>query len=415
MARLFAVLLALLVAACAHAPPATAPAAASDPRTVILVSIDGFRADYFDRGLTPTLAAIAADGVRSRGLVPSFPTITFPNHYTLVTGLRPDRHGVVGNRMRDPAIEGDFRLSDRAQVMDRRWWDDAEPIWVTLERAGVPTATMFWPGSEAPVRGVRPSHWIPFQQSISSAARVDIVLGWLTMPAAERPRFVTLYFDVVDTAGHHHGPDSPELAAALADVDAALKRLREGLQARGLLDTTDLVVVGDHGMTDVAPERTIVIDELVDLSRVRLLESEALLGLTPQEGYAPALEQALLKPHPHMRCWRKGELPARFEFGRHPRIPPYLCLAERGWSLRTAAALERSRKSGDGWKGSHGFDPAEPDMHALFLASGPSFRKGLVLPPFDNVDVYPLLARLTGVRPRPHDGDLDQLAPALAR
>ena len=414
MARLFAVLLAFLLAACGHAP-AGPPRAEATARTVVLVSIDGFRADYVERGVTPTLSAMAESGLRVRRMTPSFPTVTFPNHYTLVTGLHPDRHGVVSNRMLDPAIPGEFRHSDRAQVMDRRWWDGAEPLWVTLERAGVPTATMFWPGSEAAIGGVRPRYWVPFQQSLSPAARVDIVLAWMTLPAAERPRFVTLYFDTVDTDGHHHGPGSPEVGAALAEVDAALKRLRDGLGALGLASETDLVVTGDHGMAPRSPEQVIVLDDIVDLRRVRLIEAEALVGFFPEEDYAPALEAALLRPRPHMTCWRKADVPPRLRYGRHRRVPPYLCLTDPGWNIRTAEALERTRASGRTYLGLHGHDPAAPDMHTALIANGPGFRPGVVVERAETVDVYPLLARLLGVRPRPHDGDLDQLGSGLAR
>ena len=412
---MFARLLLILTGALALAACATGPASVAPERPItILVSIDGGRADYLDRGVTPTLSAMAAEGVRVRtGLQPTFPSITFPNHYTLVTGLHADHHGIVSNRMVDPAIPGEFRLSDRAQVMDRRWWDDAEPLWVTAEAAGIPTATMFWPGSEAPIHGVRPGLWVPFQQAVPSSARVDIVLGWLTMPEAERPRFITLYFDVVDTAGHEHGPDSPELAAALGEVDTALKRLRDGLAARGLTDRVNLVVVADHGMTAVSNARVVLIDDLIDVGRVRLMEGEALVGFYPAEGYRPALEAALLRDHPHMDCWRKGDIPARLVYGAHRRVPPYVCLAELGWSLRTAAGIERARASGRVPAGLHGYDPAQPDMHALFVAAGPDFRRGVTLDRADSVDVYALVARLIGVTPRPNDGNLAELGEGL--
>lgn len=411
MPRLFLCLLALFIAACASGPkPDTA---ASDRPITILVSVDGLRFDYLDRGVTPTLTAMAADGLRVSRLVPSFPSLTFPNHYTLVTGLHPDHHGIVGNRMTDPAIAGDFRLSDRAQVMDRRWWDDAEPIWVTGERAGLRTATLFWPGSEAPIHGVRPEQWIPFQQSVSSAARVDMLLGWLTLPADERPQFLTLYFDIVDSAGHRAGPESPEVNAALTEVDTALGRLREGLATRGLTDRVNIVVVADHGMAAVSDARVNVLDEMINVARTTVLDGEALVGLTPQADYVAAFEAALLKPHPHMSCWRKAEIPARLHYGRHRRVPPYVCLAEAGWGIRTRAAIERSRSSGAAHGGAHGYDPAASDMHAAMVASGPAFRRGAVLDRAESVDVHALLARLLGLRVTADDGDPNRFSPVL--
>jgi len=183
-----------------------ANAAFARPMTV-LISIDGFRADYLGRGVTPTMTAMAERGA-SAAMRPSFPSKTFPNHYTIITGLRPDRNGIVDNTMEDPAIPGVlFRMANHDAVVDRRWWDQGEPLWVTAEKAGVRSATMFWPGSEAAVRGVRPSLWLPFNQSKSAESRVDQVLAWADLPEDQRPQFITLYFDDVDAMGHTYGPE----------------------------------------------------------------------------------------------------------------------------------------------------------------------------------------------------------------
>jgi predicted AlkP superfamily pyrophosphatase or phosphodiesterase len=231
MFRTLALCLTLLLAACAGGPPPpAAPAARAEYRPLILVSIDGFRADYLTRGLTPTIAALAADGVRAEAMRPSFPSLTFPNHYTLVTGLRPDRHGIVNNRMEDPLIPGvTFTLSNRAAVGDERWWDDGTPLWVTLRRQGKVADTMFWPGSEAPIHGLQPNVWLPFDETMTPEARVDTVLGWLDRPAGERPDFVTLYFDQLDHAGHDSGPNSEAVTKTLPVMDAAVARLVAGL------------------------------------------------------------------------------------------------------------------------------------------------------------------------------------------
>ncbi len=394
----------VLLAACATPPPLTGP---GRPLT-ILISIDGFRADYLDRGMTPVLSGLAADG--ARGVMrPSFPTMTFPNHYTLVTGLRPDRHGIVDNIMEDPAIPGvTFRLSNAQAVTDRRWWDQGEPIWVRAERAGIVTATMFWPGSGAPIQGVRPRHWLPFNQAVSSDARVDQVLAWLDLPPAERPGFVTLYFDLVDTVGHTEGPDSDGVGQAMATVDAALGRLTDGLKARGR--TANLVVVADHGMAALSDDRILYMDDLLPRDAYRSLTGGAFMTLYPTLGREAEVLKVLLAPHPHLQCWRKRDIPARFHYGRNPRVAPIFCLPETGWRLGT-----RDFKPTQPELGAHGYDNASPEMLAIFVASGPAFRSGVSLPTFDNVDVYPLLARLIGVKPAPNDGDLSGVASALAR
>jgi len=386
-----------------------AVAAAAERAPVILISIDGFRADYLDRGVTPTLTALAAEGARAKVMRPSFPTNTFPNHYTLVTGLRPDHHGLTDNVMEDSARPGvTFRMSDRAQVQDRFWWDGGEPIWVTAERQGVRTATMFWPGSEAAVRGARPATWLIYDETVSAFDRVDRLLGWLDLPPPGRPAFMTLYFEAVDTAGHRSGPDSAGLDEALKGVDAALSRLVAGLKARGLHDRVNLVIVSDHGMAAISPERVALLDDLLPESDYRWITLGAFAGLAPN---GPEAERRLLGRHDHYDCWRKGELPARFAHGRHPRVPPVICLADTGWLISTRARLAERPMTAAG--GSHGYDPADPLMAALFVARGPAFRHGAVLAPFDNVSVYPLLARLLGVTPSANDGDLADVAAAL--
>ncbi|MBI1200835.1 MAG: alkaline phosphatase family protein [Phenylobacterium sp.] len=384
-----------------------APSAAADRPLTILVSIDGFRADYLDRGLTPVMSALAADGARA-AMRPSFPSKTFPNHYALVTGLRPDRNGIVENTMQDPDIPGvTFRMSDRATVLDRRWWDEAEPIWVTAEKAGIVTAPYFWPGSEAPIQGVRPHFYKTFDMATPSTARVDQVLAWLDLPAPERPQFVTLYFDVVDTAGHAYGPHSPEVNAAVADVDAAVGRLVDGLKARGL--SPNLVIVADHGMAALSSDRVVYMDDVLPAGAYHSLSGGAFMTIYPEAGHEAEVDAALTARHDHFDCWRKAEIPTRFHYGHNPREAPYFCLAATGWALTT-----RSYKPAHPERGNHGFDPYAAEMAAVFIGSGPAFRHGVRLPPFDNVDVYPLLARLIGVTPQPGDGSLQDVAPALA-
>src|SRR5579883_2776201 len=303
----------------AEAPPAPSPIALANP--VILISIDGYRTDYLQRGLSPNLQALANRGVRAQWMTPAFPSLTFPNHYTLVTGLYPDHHGIVNNTMEDPSIQPDhrFTISNRKAVGDERWWDEATPLWVSVQQQGGHAATMFWPGSEAPIHGVRPDHWFPFDERMTADQRVDHVLVWLDLPAAQRPRFITLYFNAVDTAAHRHGPDSPEVNDAIRRVDAAIGRLIEGLKSRGLYAATDIVVVSDHGFAPVAPGHEVYLDDVTDMRALRKMTSMAVAGLEPGPNASPArvadAEAKLLAPHPHMQCWKKQDIPARFHYG----------------------------------------------------------------------------------------------------
>ncbi len=401
---------ALLLALVGCLGPAPRPSPAGRG-PLILISIDGFRADYLGRGRSPVLAALAADGVRAEALKPAFPTLTFPNHYTLVTGLYPDHHGIVNNRFVDPRTGKIFLYKDEKSHADPAWWG-GEPIWVTAQKQGRHTETVFWPGSDVAIAGVRPEHWLPFDGRWTPHERVAQALAWLDLPAAQRPDFLTLYFDRVDHAGHDHGPDSPEVDAAIAAVDAALGELRDGLAARGLENSANLVIVSDHGMAATSPERIIVLDALVDPAALEVINAGVLAGLAPKPGFADAVARALLRPHAHMRCWRKQDLPPRLHYGTNPRIPPIVCLADSGWQIETRAWLDRPEHHVA--RGEHGYDNDDPTMRALFVAHGPAFRRGVVVPEFDNVDIYPLLTTLLGIAPQPNDGDLAPLRGALA-
>ena len=409
----------LLLAACAtqpdpaHSSPVASagvtPSIAAETRpTLLLVSIDSMRPDYLGQGYTPNLDALAGAGVHA-WMRPSYPSLTFPNHYLLVTGLRPDHHGLVHNSMSDPKL-GDFRLSDREAVGNGEWYADGEPLWVTAENAGLKTATLSWPGSEAAVRGVRPTRWYPFDESRPLERRVDMVLDWLSEPDSTRPALATLYFEQVDGAGHGFGPASPEVKAALQQVDSAIGRLVEGLHARGLFDRVNLVVVSDHGMAEVAPGHSIAVEDMVSMEEARVVSIGQVIGIAPNPGFEAQVADRLLGEHPQYDCWRKGELPAQWQFGSHRRIPPIICQMHLGWDAIPAAGLaEREGHT----RGSHGYDPAAKEMRAVFIAHGPAFRESTQLEGFDNVDLYPLLARLIGVTPAPNDGNPQTLLPAL--
>ncbi|MBO9723668.1 MAG: alkaline phosphatase family protein [Novosphingobium sp.] len=394
------------------AAPATAksdrkPAEKAREPVVILVSIDGFRADYLDRGITPNLSAIAARGI-SAAMRPSFPSKTFPNHWALVTGKVPDRNGVIANAFEDPAHPGEkFTMASDEPY----WWDEAEPIWVTAEKAGIHTATMFWPGSNVAwggtlvkepwktvTGGIRPRDWQQFNAAVSPTQRVDAVLDWLRRPASNRPKLVTLYFDQVDTAGHHYGPDDTHTDAAITEVDGNIGKLVAGLRELG--QPADLIVVADHGMAAISSERVVALDTIADPSLYTLGDTGPFAALKPTEGNDAKLAAALAGPHDHMQCWRKQDIPARFHYGSNPRIAPFFCLAETGWQI----AATRPDKVSTG--GTHGYDNAAPEMAALFVASGPDFAPRGRLAPFDNVDIAPLLRDLLHF-PQATDGDGD--------
>lgn len=398
---------ATLLASCASTPSSPTTRDATPP-AVLLVSIDGLRADMLDRGISPNLSRLAREGVRAEGMTPSYPSLTFPNHYTLVTGLRPDHHGIVHNSMYEDDL-GSFRLDDRSAVTNPDWWG-GEPVWVGAEKAGVRTATWSWPGSEAAIQGIRPSRWQVYDESVPLDARADQVLGWLGDDGPQRPRLVTLYMEHVDKAGHNHGPESPEYAAALQRADAVVGRLLDGMRRQGLLERTDLIVVSDHGMATVKDGQVVATEDMVPADIATAVSVGQSVGFAAAPGREQEAERHLLGTHPHYDCWKREQLPPRWHYGSNPRVPPIVCQMHEGWDALTRAMIEK-RRPGD--RGSHGFDPALPSMQAVFVARGPSFRQGMTLPVFDNVDVYPLLTRLLGIEAAPNDGNPQTLLPAL--
>jgi predicted AlkP superfamily pyrophosphatase or phosphodiesterase len=396
-----------LMGGCARAREAPPPA---DPgrATVVLVSLDGFRWDYLDRGLTPNLSRLAREGVRAAAMVPVFPTKTFPNHYTIVTGRYPARHGIPGNAFTAPDVPGRFSLWDRDAVRDGRYFL-AEPIWVTAEKQGQPTAPMFWPGSEAPIDGVLPTWAVPFDGAVPDTLRVCRLLDWLDLPAGRRPTLLTLYSSVVDDAGHDHGPDAEETRRAIARVDSVIGFLLAGLARRETTHEVNLVIVSDHGMASTGPDRVVWLDDYLSEDAMRVDEMSALLTAWPADGLEDSVHRALERA-PHLTVYRKAELPARFHLEGSPRVAPIVAIADEGWTIAQRTAADPSPKV---LLGNHGYDDTLPSMRAIFVAHGPAFRQGVTVPPFRNIHVYPLLAEVLDLAPAPTDGSLDSVRAVL--
>lgn len=398
--RTIAVLVAI---ACTGGAPVPAPAMGGG--SVVLISIDGFRYDYLDRYPSPNLHRIISAGVRAP-LVPVFPTKTFPNHYSIVTGLFPEHHGVVENTMYDPVFDTVFRISDSDAVSDARWWG-GEPLWVTAQRQGRIAAAFFWPGTEAAIGGVRPRYWKHYDARVPDSARVRQVLDWLTLPDGIRPVFVTLYFSEVDHAGHESGPDSPEVAAQVLYVDSAIGLLLDGLRARGRSNSVNVIIVSDHGMARTTPDSVIALDAYTSRSLFqRVTGGSPVMGLWPRPGLVDSAYRALRGRHPRLSVWKREEIPERFHYRGHRRIPPIVVLSDIGWSI--ALAQQDVQDHPERFRGgAHGYDDTVSAMRALFLAQGPAFRSGIVAAPFRNIHLYALIARILGLTPAANDGSLD--------
>lgn len=406
-----AVVAVLLLVASAQGQAQAGSGGVNDPRWldapyVVLVSFDGFRHDYPDRGLTPNLSRLAARGVRADGLIPMFPSKTFSNHYSIATGLSPGHHGIVANDFYDPGFDAVYRLSDRTAVEDGRWYG-GEPIWVTAERQGMVTAAMFFVGTEAPVKGIQPTYWNRFDEKVTEETRVRQVLDWLALPAEARPHLITLYFERLDTHGHRYGPASAELNASLVVADSLVGRLLDGIDALPHGESVHLFIVTDHGMSPLDRE-PVILDDWADLTGIRVISGGPVAQLYAggDTVRARALKDAL-GAAPGLSAYLPGETPPEWLTGRNPRFGDVLLVAEEGVQIRRRAwPGERSPST-------HGWAPI-PSMYGVFFAAGPRIRAGLRIPAFENVHIYPLLAALLGLEPASGiDGRLDVLRPIL--
>jgi predicted AlkP superfamily pyrophosphatase or phosphodiesterase len=278
-------------------------------------------------------------------------------------------------------------------------------VWVTAIRQQLRAAAMFWPGSEVRIGGVRPTYWRPFDDGVSNAARVAQVLQWLALPDAKRPSFITLYFSDVDDAGHRHGPDSPKVLEAARGLDGTLGRLVSGLRKLGLLDRTTLVIVSDHGMSQVAKNRVIFVDDYLNLSTVDVIEWTPNLGLRPRSATVEHVYRTLKDKHPALEVYKREDIPSHLHYRTNNRIPPIVALADDGWTITTRTRHVLASAAGRTGGGAHGYDPRHKSMQGLFVAAGPGVRQGAVVPPFENVHIYNFLCELLGLTPATNDGD----------
>lgn len=364
-----------------------APAQQQKPY-VILISADGFRYDYLDKYAAENLQRLSGKGVRAEAMIPSFPSVTFPNHYTLVTGLYPSHHGLVGNSFYDPAKSDSYSMGNKQKVRDSSWYGGT-PLWVLAEQQQMLSASMFWVGSEAAVKGVRPTYSYNYTEEIPVSRRIAIIKGWLSLPEAERPHLITFYLSEPDHAGHRYGPDAPETAHAVKMVDSVVNALTAAVKETGL--PVNFVFVSDHGMTAVDREHPIPMPTAIDPAKFIIPSSGTMVDLHAKDkaDIMPVHEQLKKTEGSDYKVYLKGNVPSYLHYGagddRFNRIGDILLVPE--WPK-----VFSNRKPGAGY---HGFDPkVAKDMQATFLAWGPLFKQGLKIPAFENVNVYPMIAEL---------------------
>lgn len=385
--------------------------------TTVLISLDGFRADFLRRDLTPSLNALIESGVSPNYMLPSFPSVTFPNHYTLVTGLYPESHGIVGNSFWDPEFQEEFYYTNTTVSMLPKWWSAAEPIWVTAENQGVKTAIHMWPGSEAHILGVEPSYLDKFNAQEQLPKKVDRMLQLLDKDVEERPQLIAAYVPDVDRDGHKFGPNSTEIRATIANTDYMMTLLIEGLLQRNLTEIVNLVVVSDHGMATMSVHRMVQLDNIIDMDLVEHIDGWPLRGLRLKnpDRDLPTMYEQLSKAAQKagtFDVYTLETMPTRYHFSHNPRIAPLWVVPKTGWlviekeNFDIAAAIEEGREFHP--RGIHGFDNEHPLMRAIFIARGPAFphAPNSRLPVFQNIEVYNIVCDSLGIKPHGNNGTI---------
>ncbi|WP_304249181.1 ectonucleotide pyrophosphatase/phosphodiesterase [Parabacteroides gordonii] len=361
-------------------------------RYVVVLSMDGFRADYPDRAYTPTLDSLAAVGVRAT-FRPSFPSVTFPNHYSMATGLHPDHHGLVNNFFYAPDLDSIYRMADPTPG-----FYGGEPIWNTAEKQGVRTASFYWVGSEYSIQGRQPSIWKPFDKKVPFSDRADSVISWLQLPEKERPRLVMWYMEEPDGIGHRCTPDSSETLQKVEELDRVLNHFFTEARKLDIFEQIDFIVLSDHGMATFTPDKYVNLNDYLPRDSFDYIFDGVPTLLYPKAGYTDKA-YAILQQVPHISVWKKNEIPEKYVYGSNSRIGDLFVMPDIG------TYLDFRPESSPRLAATHGYDNFAPEMQAIFYAAGPSFKQHVELPAMANVNLYLILARLLDIKPAPNDGD----------
>ncbi|MGY8751612.1 MAG: alkaline phosphatase family protein [Fidelibacterota bacterium] len=376
---------------------------------LILISMDGFRWDYFDKTETPNFDELISGGSKSAALIPSFPTKTFPNHITIVTGNYPENHGIVANRMYDNLFDEYYYIGEGSKpVLDGKWYE-AEPIWVTAEKQGKRAMTMFWPASEAEIMGVRPTEYFVYDGSVPHDDRIDQILEWVDYPPEKRPAFISTYFSHTDDYGHRYGPDSKEILQAIGEMDRAMGRLIFGLKVRGLFEKVNILLVSDHGMAKTSSDSMIFLDDLIDMSLINIIDGTPVAAIQPLEDL-DSIYNILKNSNSEMDIYKKGETPKRLHYNNHRRIQPLTLSAKEHWSISTKDYFIEDDHAQQFNGATHGYDPKYISMRGVFLAHGPAFKKNFIGPGISNIHLYEMMCKIIGISPANNDGVIDSTA-----
>jgi len=365
---------------------------------VVVVSVDGFRWDYDRLYDTPSLNRMAEEGVKAERMIPSFPVKTFPNHYSMATGLYPDHHGIIHNSFFAPELGLYYRMKDRSVIENPALYG-GEPVWVTAQKSGIRSAAFYWVGSEAPVKGMYPYYWKKYEDNFNFASRIDTIIKWLSYSPDRRPRLIMTYFPEPDATGNISGPVSAETQQVVERADSLIGVLRNRLAALPVSRKINLIVVSDHGMGTISKERYLNLQDIIPERLVkRISGSSPVYLLEPAHGKKDSILK-IVNPVKGLKAWSKDNLPGHLHYGTNPRIPEIIIIPDSSWmvDIRPMPTVIKL--------GAHGYDNSNTDMHAIFYAAGPAFKKNYKLPQLYNVDIYNLICQLLDIEPAPNDGD----------
>ncbi|TNN44151.1 Ectonucleotide pyrophosphatase/phosphodiesterase family member 5 [Liparis tanakae] len=379
----------------------------SDRPKLLLLSFDGFRWDYIDRVPTPHFHDLIEDGVTASRVENVYVTKTFPNHYSLVTGLYAESHGIVANEMYDPATGRSFSM-ETDSIYEPAWWEQAEPLWVTLQNAGGRSAAAMWPGSDVKIHGLYPSRYLPYNASVTFEDRVARIVRWFSGPEGEAVDFGVLYWEEPDESGHALGPQSPLMDPVIADIDEKLGFLVAALKEAGLYEEVNLVVTSDHGMAQLSPDKIIELDQYLSRDLYTWVDRSPVVALLPKEGKLDEVLGKLADANPNMVVYKKEDVPERFHYRHNGRIMPVLIEAKEGWTVM-------QNRTGPFMLGNHGYDNSLRSMQPVFVARGPAFRHNYVQDSMRSVDLYPLMCHILSVDPLPNNGSLAAVRDMLSQ
>jgi predicted AlkP superfamily pyrophosphatase or phosphodiesterase len=376
-----------------------------DKRYVVMLSLDGFRWDYTQLYNTPVLDSIAKNGCKASSLIPCFPSKTFPNHYSIATGLYPDHHGLINNSFYNTWVNRAYKVSDRSSVEDPRFYG-GEPIWVTAQKQGIKTASYYWVGSETKIKGIQPDIWKQFDSRVSFEARIDSVITWLELPIKQRPRLITFYFEQPDKVGHESGPESDQTKRVVERLDSLLGIFCSKKNKLSIADSIDFMIVSDHGMAAISKEKAIALNDYISADKIEsCYGNNPFFLIEPRKMYED-LVYSVLTNQEGLNVWRKNEIPDTLHYGKNEIIPSLVVCAKPGWGLYKDASDFCNG-------GTHGYVPNYSDMHAIFFAIGPSFKKDYTHKSFANIEIYNLVCRLLNLKPSPNDGDFSNISSLL--